>query len=203
MAETLPAVLNKLKTDTIYVRLFKTAFADGIINSQHLLKALAQFTGSIQSYNAKYDKVNHGEATFTISETMGYKDFIAHCNACHKERLFTDNAFRNNGLTLIEKLKDYGRMSITVKRSGSLKFKVPGLINCNLTFSCMHDGKLYTLGKVIDYYRTGIDTTQPTLDMLLKKRITTSDQEKTDLLTFLLTLKDEEIIPDARFQQPN
>ena len=98
MAETLPAVLNKLKTDTIYVRLFKTAFADGIIISQHLLKALAQFTGAIQSYNAKYDKVNHGEATFTISEAMGYKVFIAHCNACHKEPLFTDNAFRITAL---------------------------------------------------------------------------------------------------------
>ena len=145
MAEKLPAVSNKLKADTIYVRLFKTAFADGIIISQHLLKALAQFTGSIQFYNTKYDKVNHGKATFTISEAMGYKVFIAHCNACHKEPLFTDNAFRKNGLTLIKKLIDYGRRSITAKRYDSLKFKVPGLIDCNLTFSCMHDGKLYTL----------------------------------------------------------
>ena len=203
MAETLPAVLNKLKADTTYIRLFKTAFADGIINSQHLLKALAQFTGSIQSYNARYDKVKRGEATFTISEAMGYKVFIAHCNACHKEPLFTDNSFRNNGLTLNEKLKDYGRMHITAKPSDSLKFKVPGLRNCTLTFPYMHDGRLYSLGKVIEHYRTGIDTAQPTLDVLLKKRITISDQEKTDLLSFLLTLKDEEIIHDARFQQPN
>ena len=203
MAETLPAVLKKLKADTAYIRLFKTAFADDVINSQHLLKALAQFTGSIQSYNTKYDKVKRGEATFTVSEDLGYKTFIANCNSCHKEPLFTDNSFRNNGLSLNEKLRDYGRMTITAKAGDSLKFKVPSLRNCNITFPYMHDGRLYTLGKVIEHYRTGIDTTQPTLDPLLKKRLIISNQEKVDLLSFLLTLKDEEMLHDTRFQQPN
>lgn len=203
MAETLPALLKKLKADTAYIRLFKVAFSDGIINSQHLLKALAQFTGSIQSYNTKYDKVKRGEASFTLSETLGYKTFIAHCNGCHKEPLFTDNSFRNNGLTLNEKLKDGGRMTITGKAADSLKFKVPSLRNCSITFPYMHDGRLYTLGKVIDHYRTGIDTTQHTLDLLLKKRIVISNQEKVDLISFLLTLKDDEMIHDTRFLQPN
>ncbi len=203
MAETLPAVLKKLKADTAYIRLFKAAFSDGIINSQHLLKALAQFTGSIQSYNTKYDKVKRGEDSFTLSETLGYKTFIAHCNGCHKEPLFTDNSFRNNGLTLNEKLKDYGRMTITGKPADSLKFKVPSLRNCTITFPYMHDGRLYSLGKVIDHYRTGIDTTQRTLDALLKKRMAISNQEKVDLVSFLLTLKDEEMIHDTRFLQPN
>lgn len=203
MAETLPAVLKKLKADTAYIRLFKTAFSDGIINSQHLLKALAQFTGSIQSNNSRYDKVKRGEATFTVSEALGYKTFIANCNSCHKEPLFTDNSFRNNGLSLNEKLRDFGRMTITGKADDSLKFKVPSLRNCSITFPYMHDGRLYTLGKVIEHYRKGIDTTQPTLDPLLKKRLLISSQEKVDLISFLLTLKDEEMLHDTRFQQPN
>ena len=203
MAETLPAVLKKLKADTAYIRLFKTAFSDGIINSQHLLKALAQFTGSIQSNNSRYDKVKRGEAVFTVSEALGYKTFIANCNSCHKEPLFTDNSFRNNGLSLNEKLRDFGRMTITGKADDSLKFKVPSLRNCSITFPYMHDGRLYTLGKVIEHYRKGIDTTQPTLDPLLKKRLLISSQEKVDLISFLLTLKDEEMLHDTRFQQPN
>ena len=203
MAETLPAVLKKLKADTAYIRLFKTAFSDGAINSQHLLKALAQFTGSIQSNNSRYDKVKRGEATFTVSEALGYKTFIANCNSCHKEPLFTDNSFRNNGLSLNEKLRDFGRMTITGKADDSLKFKVPSLRNCSITFPYMHDGRLYTLGKVIEHYRKGIDTTQPTLDPLLKKRLLISNQEKVDLISFLLTLKDEEMLHDTRFQQPN
>ena len=203
MAETLPSILKKLTADTAYTRLFKNAFADGIINSQHLLKALAQFTGSIQSYNSKYDKVKRGETNFSVSETLGYKTFITHCNGCHKEPLFTDNSFRNNGLKLNEKLKDYGRMFITGKAVDSLKFKVPSLRNAPLTFPYMHDGRLYNMSKVIEHYRTGIDTTQPTLDALLKKRITISDQEKIDLLSFLRTLSEEEMIKDVRFSQPN
>jgi hypothetical protein len=67
----------------------------------------------------------------------------------------------------------------------------------------MHDGRLVSMGKVIDHYRTGIDTTQPTLDILLKKRIAISDQEKVDLISFLLTLKDNVLTHDARFKQPN
>ena len=114
MAETLENVLKKLKADTAYGRMFKAAFYDGVINSQHLLKALAQFTGSIQSYNTKYDKVKRGEDSFSVSEKMGYQTFPgANCNNCHKEPLFTDNSFRNNGLRSNEKLHDKGRMAIT------------------------------------------------------------------------------------------
>ena len=202
MATTLAVVLKKLKSDTSYIRLFKTAFADGIINSQHLLKALAQFTGSIQSYNSRYDKIKRGEDTFTVSEAEGYKVFSARCNSCHTEPLFTDNSFRNNGLSLNKKLMDNGRMRITGKPTDSLKFKVPSLRNIPLTFPYMHDGRLINISKVIDHYRTGIDTTQPTLDPLLRKRLAISNQEKVDLMSFLLTLKDDVLTHDARFKQP-
>ena len=203
MAGALDTILKKLKTDTAYVRLFRNAFSDGAINSQHMLKALAQFTGSIQSYSSKYDKVKNGEDTFTVSEKFGYKTFLADCNACHKEPLFTDNSYRNNGLLLNEKLQDKGRMAITGNPADSLKFKVPSLRNISLTFPYMHDGRLYTLSKVIEHYRTGINISQPTLDPLLKKRIAMTNQEKTDLLSFLLALKDEKLMNDVRFKQPD
>ena len=203
MAETLSDIIKKLQADTAYQRLFKTAFADGRINSQHLLKALAQFTGSIQSYNSKYDKVKRGEDSFTISEQMGYESFKASCNNCHKEPLFTDNSFRNTGLKTNGKLFDLGRMGITGNPEDSLKFRVPSLRNVSLTFPYLHDGRLYTLGKVIDHYRNGIDTSQPTLDPLLKKGIAISNQQKVDLLSFLRTLTDNVMVKDPRFAQPN
>jgi dsDNA-binding SOS-regulon protein len=67
----------------------------------------------------------------------------------------------------------------------------------------MHDGRIVSLGKVIDHYRNGVDTSQPTLDALLKKRVIISDQEKVDLISFLLTLKDDVLTHDARFKQPD
>ena len=202
MAETLANVLQKLQADTNYIRLFNRAFGEGKINSQHLLKALAQFTGSIQSYNSKYDKVKLGLDSFSISENLGYQTFKLNCNNCHKEPLFTDNSFRNNGLSFTTSLADKGRMAITQDPKDSLKFKVPSLRNCTVTFPYMHDGRIISLNKVIQHYRTGIDTTQPTLDPLLKKRLLISDQQKMDLVSFLMTLKDEELIKDERFKQP-
>jgi len=203
MAETLINVLKKLKSDTAYVRQFKFAFTDGIINSQHLLKALAQFTGSIQCYNTKYDKVKRGEDSFSISEKKGYQTFLINCNRCHTEPLFTDNSFRNNGLSFNEKLPDKGRMIITGNTADSIKFSVPSLRNCTITFPYMHDGRFTSLNKVIEHYRTGIAISSPTLDSSLRKPIIISNQEKVDLVSFLMTLKDEQMLHDPRFTAPD
>ncbi|HMK03811.1 MAG TPA: cytochrome c peroxidase [Ferruginibacter sp.] len=199
MAENLDSILRKLKKDTVYPKLFKAAFGTTEINSQRMLKALAQFTGSIVSSNSKYDKVQRGEASFTPYEQKGYMLFKAKCAACHKEPLFTDNSFRNNGMALNPFLKDFGRMRITNNKKDSLKFKVPSLRNIMLTFPYMHDGRFYSLGAAIDHYRTGIVTTQPTLDTLLLNRIAITNYEKNNLIYFLNTLTDTSMTRNPRF----
>jgi len=201
MAETIDNVLNKLRADTEYPTLFKNAFGNTDITSQRMLKALAQFMGSIISSNSKYDKVQRGEASFTASEQNGYNLFKAKCETCHKEPLFTDNSFRNTGLAVNPFLNDYGRMRITNDRNDSLKFKVPSLRNVMLTFPYSHDGRFYSIGAAIDHYRTGIITTQTTLDPLLVNRIAITNTEKNDLIYFLYTLTDTTMTKAARFAQ--
>ena len=202
MAETIESILKKINVDTAYRRMFKAAFGDPLINSQRMLKALAQFTGSIQSYNTKYDKVKRGEDTFNISEQYGYNTFKAKCNSCHQEPLFTDNTFRNNGLNSNRNLADIGRMKITGRPQDSLKFKVPSLRNITKTPPYMHDGRLYTLSQVIEHYRNKINNQQPTIDAVLRKKIVISNQEKIDLLSFLYTLTDEELMGNKRYEDP-
>lgn len=199
MAESIENVLKKLNADTAYKRMFKAAFGDATINSQHMLKALAQFTGSIISCNSKYDQVKKGTASFSMSEEQGYKIFKAKCNACHTEPLFTDNAFRNNGLDINLQLADKGRMGISNDPADSLKFKVSSLRNLYLTAPYMHDGRMNTLQEVLQHYRNGINDTQPTLDSLLKSRIVISKKEEVDLLAFLYTLTDTEMVKNKRF----
>ncbi|MGG9960224.1 cytochrome-c peroxidase [Ferruginibacter sp. SUN106] len=199
MGETIDSVLKKLRKDTAYPKMFKAAFGTPLINSQRMLKALAQFTGSILSYNSKYDKVLRGEDKFTPAEERGYTFFKNKCAACHAEPLFTDNSFRNNGLSVNAYLNDYGRMRITNNKNDSLKFKVPSLRNVTLTFPYMHDGRYYSIGQAIDHYRTGIVTTQPTLDTLLKNRIAINNAEKNDLIYFLFTLSDTTLTRSTRF----
>jgi len=201
MAEKIDSILIKLRKDTAYLRMFKAAFGTTEINSQRMLKALAQFTGSIVSADSKYDKVKRGERSFTATELNGYNTFKANCATCHKEPLFTDNSFRNNGLPLNTLLNDYGRMNITGDKNDSLKFKVPTLRNCALTYPYMHDGRFFTLGQVIDHYRTGIHTDQPNLDSSLKNRLPMTNIEKNNLLYFLHTLTDSALVHNPRFAE--
>jgi cytochrome c peroxidase len=201
MGETVEAVVTKLNSDSRYREMFRAAFGDETINSQRMLKAMAQFMGMMVSANAKYDQVKQGKASFTAAEQSGYTVFQAKCGSCHKEPLFTDLSYRNTGLPLDPGLRDAGRMRITNKREDSLKFKVPSLRNVEVTAPYGHDGRFFSLGAVIDHYRFfAVDG--PTTDPLIKRRIGMSDNEKADLVQFLRTLTDQSFLKDPRFAEP-
>lgn len=201
MAESMDSVLMKIRSDTAYVRMFRQAFGTNLVNSQRLLKALAQFAGSLVSCNSKYDKVKRGEATFESYEENGYAVFKSKCAVCHTEPLFTDNSFHNTGLAQSNYLCDIGRMTITSDRNDSLKFKTPSLRNIARTQPYMHDGRFYTLDQAIEHYRHGI-TASPTLDTVLKNGIAMTDLEKKYLKYFLWTLTDTFFLKNPRFSQP-
>lgn len=202
MAETIDGVMAKLRRDGEYPAMFKAAFGNETINSERMLRALAQFTGSIQSYNTKYDRVMTGKDSFTVSEKTGYDFFNIYCNSCHKAPLFTDNLFHNTGLPLKPRLKDAGRMQVTKMLSDTLKFKTPTLRNITVSAPYMHDGRFYGFGQVIDHYRNRIDTASPYIDPLLKKKIRISDQMKLDLISFLHTLRDDTLLKSTRYAPP-
>lgn len=197
MGEKLNTVLLKLKGDTAYRRMFKAAFGDANISTERMLKAFAQFTGSLVSADSKYDKVKRGEASFILPEQKGYEIFKANCNGCHKEPLFTDNSFRNNGITL-NRFGDVGRQKISQDKRDSLKFKVPTLRNIAITLPYMHDGRMNTIENVLNHY-TNLDTQLINLDPLLTKKINLSDKEKKQLVLFLYTLTDTSFTKNKRF----
>lgn len=201
MAEDVNNVVNKLKQDSKYKEMFRAAFGNDEINSQKMLKAITQFMGSMVSANSRYDKMKRGEVSFNNAEQLGYNQFQQKCASCHKEPLFTDLSYRNNGMALNPYLKDYGRMRVTNKKEDSLKFKVPSLRNILLSFPYMHDGRFYSLDNVLTHYSTGIQASS-TLDPLLKNKISLSTEEKYYIKTFLATLTDSTLINDKRFAQP-
>jgi cytochrome c peroxidase len=201
MAESVQEVINRLKADTAYLRMFKAAFGSEDINSQRMLKAIAQFTGAMVSGNAKFDKVKRGEASFSIGEQSGYNIFKAKCASCHPEPLFTDMSFRNTGLSVDPVLNDSGRMRITHDPNDYLKFMVPSLRNVYKTEPYGHDGRFYSIGAVIDHYRSGVIVTATT-DSLVRKGIPVSDEEKLDLLSFLRTLTDTTFLNNPAYGPP-
>jgi len=201
MAEDINTVVTKLKADGEYRRMFKAAFGDEDVTSQRMLKAIAQFVGSLVSADSKYDQVKRGEKTFSSGEQSGYAVFQAKCASCHKEPLFTDLSYRNNGLSLNTTLSDFGRMKITGKREDSLRFKVPSLRNVSLSYPYMHDGRFYSLDEVLNHYTSGIQNSA-TLDPLLKNKIALTNQERGYLKQFLSTLTDANFASDKRFAEP-
>src|SRR5690606_14875866 len=102
MGETLSNVVEKLKTDSYYQKQFGRAFEDGEINAANMLKALSQFMVMMVSSNSKYDKYVRNEGNITLSqiESDGLIAFQNKCTTCHATDLFTDQSYRNNGLSI-------------------------------------------------------------------------------------------------------
>jgi cytochrome c peroxidase len=198
MAESLQHVLQKLKTDSRYRRLFKAAFGDENINTQRFTKAISQFVLTLVSSNSKYDRVMRGQDTFILPEKLGYQIFQQKCVSCHPAPFFTDFSYRNIGIPLDPVLQDLGRMKITGNPADSLKFKVPSLRNVMRTFPYGHDGRFFSTINLFDHYRKSIQQ-GPTTDSLLRKGLPLSNFEIGQLTAFLYTLTDTVFTKDPRF----
>ncbi|MBX3164662.1 MAG: c-type cytochrome [Bacteroidetes bacterium] len=204
MGETLANVVNKLQVSSKYKTLFKNAYGTDSVTTQRMFYAMAQFVGLMYSYKSKYDDVKNNlkGARFNETEQRGYTLFLQHCNACHKEPLFSDFKFRSNGLPVDAHLQDSGRARITNSANDLYTFKTPSLRNIALTQPYMHDGRFGTLQQCLDHYTDG--NFNPTnLDPLLQTNLQLSAQDKHDIIAFLQTLTDYDFINDPRFSDPN
>ncbi|WP_231402636.1 cytochrome-c peroxidase [Hymenobacter guriensis] len=206
MDETLENVLRKLNADADYQRRFAEVYGRKPIDSQQLLRALAQFTASLTSANSRYDQYARGEAggTLTPAELRGLSVLRQKCASCHATDLFTDESYRNNGLPG-GFAADSGRAHITQQRADRGRFKVPSLRNVARTAPYMHDGRFATLAQVLAHYDHGV-TESPTLDPQLRRAdgqlgIPLTAGEQADLLAFLGTLTDERFLHDARLSE--
>lgn len=202
MDEKIENVVMKLNGDAAYKALFKNAFGDETINSQRIFKAMAQFMGMMVSADSKYDKYVRGEAggNMNVSELEGLQVFRAKCATCHKEPLFSDFSFRNNGLPNTS-VNDSGRAMITKADADMYKFKVPSLRNLRYTYPYMHDGRFNTLQQVLDYYTSASHNSALIDPAIGTTGLALTADDKTNLISFLNTLNDETFVKDKRFQE--
>lgn len=204
MDASLPLLVARLNASAAYRGRFYRAFADSVVTTPRLLKALAQFTVSLESFNSKYDKYVRHEpgGDFTDQELNGLTLFRASCASCHREPLFNNNSFANNGLPLDSLYNDQGRAAITGRAADRYQFRVPTLRNIELTAPYMHDGRFQRLREVLRHYTTGIRP-GPTLALELHKPLLLSPNEQKDILAFLLTLTDREFVNNPAYQYPH
>ena len=140
------------------------------------------------------------EEQYNEREQRGYDIFKSNCATCHKEPLFRDDKFENNGLAIDTTLNDVGRIKITHKKEDYLRFKIPTLRNIQFTFPYMHDGRFKTLTEVVKHYNSlGHDKNLP---KELAKPMNLTDNDRVDLVLFLTNLTDTAFLYYKRFSFP-
>jgi len=201
MGESLPPVLAKLRAHPEYPRLFERAFGpggeEGPVDTQRLLRALAQFMATMISDDSRYDRYVAGRETFTEAETRGLAAFRQHCSGCHIEPLFTDYRYRRNGIDN----GDAGRALISGDEADRGRFRVPSLRNVALTAPYMHDGRFDTLEQVLAHYRSGVPDALRDEEPQLRVAMELDAAAAEDLIAFLKTLTDERFTHDHRFSE--
>lgn len=188
--------INRLSGSDFYVEAFKNLYGRGPDKS-NVADAISEFEKSLESSETPFDRYMNGqENALNASEKRGREIFLAdesHCFDCHFGPDFTGDEFRNIGLFDGINWTDVGRFKITGDSADLGKFKVPGLRNVGVTGPYMHDGRFKTLREVIEYYNDpGKVVKHPiNMDSSLSKPLNLTEQEKTDLLNFLLSLTDD------------
>lgn len=201
MGAKLRNIVEKLRNISEYPPLFKKAFPDlDSIQSPYLLRALSQYMLLLVSDNAKYDKVQRGEDTFSPAELEGLDVFQKKCASCHAAPLFTNLRYMNNGIDSV--FTDVGRMLISARDEDIGKFKVPSLRNVSLTSPYMHDGRFKTLEEVLEHYGNGVVHSESLAHQLMRDDtlgIPMTDEEVEHILIFLETLSDYDFIRNPLF----
>ena len=85
------------------------------------------------------------------------------------------------------------------------KFKTSTLRNIAITNPYMHDKRFTTLDDVIEHYSSGIQasgTLDPIIDGWGGTGLNFTEQEKTDLIAFLNTLTDNDMMTDSSLSSP-
>jgi cytochrome c peroxidase len=186
--------LHVLRSDAVYREMFPKAFpGEGDpFTLANVTKALATFERTIVSSRTPYDRYHSGGEDSAISgsakrgETAFFSDQIAGCFRCHGGFNFSDGLMHNTALA----------------RDQTAKFKTPTLRNVALTAPYMHDGSIATLEAVLDHYSAGGRAHDNPRKDARMKGFQMTPQNRLDLIEFLRTLTDSELIHDSRFSNP-
>lgn len=187
-------------------------------------QALAEFEQSeiFNPFNAKFDAVEQGAASFTQSEARGRRLFFgrARCGNCHSSRrggndgiqVFSDFSYVNTGVPANNSnpfynqssefnpegvnFIDHGLGNTTGLASQNGKFRVPNLRNIGLTSPYMHNGVFNTLEEVLEFYNSRNISDAEVTDNITNRggigNLNLSNQDMSDLIAFLNTLTDGE-----------
>ena len=217
--------LPMLRSDSQYHALFERAFPTDAdrFTIANVTQALASFERSIVSARSPYDRYHYDRDDGAVSESAKRGEILffnqhLSCFRCHGGFNFSDATmsehsperkveFHNTGLYNLPGLLSYpapnvGIYEYTKAAADVGKFKAPTLRNIALTAPYMHDGSVPTLERVLDHYAAGGNGhDNPNKDPLVGG-FTLSQLDREDLIAFLKSLTDDEVVHDPRLANP-
>jgi cytochrome c peroxidase len=201
--------LPVLRSDKTYTALFAKAFPAETdrYTISNVTKAIASFERSIISARSPYDRYHYDRDDSAVSESAKHGEvlfFSQHisCFRCHGGFNFSSATFHNTGLYNPNAAPNVGIFEFTHDPADMGKFKVPTLRNVALTAPYMHDGSIPTLEAVLDHYAAGGRAhDNPNKDHLIGG-FELSPQNRADLIEYLKSLTDDQVIHDPRFSNP-
>jgi cytochrome c peroxidase len=195
MGFTSKALIKRLKGINKYKQNFEKIYQEPI-DQKNIADAIASYIRQLETSVTPFDQWMRGEPS-TMSESakrgrdlfMGQK---AKCFNCHFSPDFTTDQFRNIGLYDERQFTDKGRYEVTKNKEDLGKFKVSGLRNVAVTAPYMHNGMFATLAEVVEYYNNPRHfVSKPiNIDPDLQKPLNLTEEEKYDLVSFLISLTD-------------
>jgi cytochrome c peroxidase len=201
------------------------------VSFPNIIKAIATFQRALLTGGSKFERYQRGEITLSAAEERGrllFNSEKAECFHCHGSFNFNDqatflgsrsegNLFHNTGLYNIGgtgsfPAHDRGLIDFTGVPGDMGLFRAPSLFNVAATAPYMHDGSIASLEEVLDFYAAGGrviasgpyagDGRQNPFKSDLITLIDLNAQEKADIIAFLKTLTDEDLLTNARFSNP-
>ena len=202
------------------------------INWGNIIHAIAAFQRSILSGNSRYDRYLAGTGTLSAEESRGMSLFFgesAECFHCHSSFNFNDQIvhaasrtvdlpFHNTGLYNIGGTGDFpepnrGVYELTQNPADMGKFRAPSLRNVEVTGPYMHDGSIGSLEDVLEFYAAGgrnitsgpfagDGRANPHKNDFINQ-ISLSAQDRADLVAFLKSLTDTELLTHPAYADPH
>jgi cytochrome c peroxidase len=211
--------LNTVRRDPVYQKLFPQAFAEepNVYTLKNVIKCIAAFERTIISIRSPYDRYRWAGDSWAISDSAKRGELLffsserAGCFQCHGDWNFSGGirfegseipkrGFFNTGVA-VYRPPNRGLFEQTQQTQDIGKFRAPSLRNIAITAPYMHDGSLATLEEVIDHYAAGGKFDHENKSRILRP-LHLTDRDKSDLVEFLKSLTDEELLHDSRWSDP-
>lgn len=205
MAADLDQLTAELAAVPAYVELFDRAFGGGAaaVTAEHIVQALGAFQRSLLSQNSPFDQYAAGNFdALTPQQRRGlmlFRSGATRCFECHGAPTFGQDTFRVVGVPG----DDPGRAGVTPDGMRGA-FRVPTLRNIALTAPYMHNGSMETLEEVVQFYADGGGRTRGVANVdPFVFGFALTEQEKADLVAFMLALSDESGLPEVPSVAPS